>query len=228
MKILAIIPARGGSKGILNKNIKPLNEKPLIGYTIEQAKNSKLIDKVVVSTDNEKIKKVSLDFDAQVIDRPNELATDEALSEPVLFHALDELKKESYEPDIIVFLQCTCPFRRKDDIDDAIKMLQSGYDSVIAVFESKWFIWKNENKRGTTVNFDHNARMRRQDRPKEYTESGSLFVFSRKGFEQHKNRLFGKIGLYVMPKNYSFEIDTPIDFKIADFAAKNLIGEDNE
>ena len=111
MEVLAIIPVRGGSKGIPGKNIKPLAGKPLVAYTIEAAHNSKYITRTVVSTESSKIKDVCLALGAEVIDRPQELARDETKTAPVLLQVVESLGKQGYKPDVVVLLQATCPLR---------------------------------------------------------------------------------------------------------------------
>jgi len=124
--IVAIIPARGGSKGIPGKNIKLLNGKPLIAYSIEAAKSASSISAVYVSTDSPEIASVARKYGALVIDRPKELATDTATSESVLLHFAEQV-----DSDAIVFLQCTTPLTNSKDIDGAVKLLEKGYDSVL-------------------------------------------------------------------------------------------------
>ncbi len=157
-KIISIIPARGGSKGIPKKNLKLLNGKPLIAYSIEQSLKSKLIDFTYVSTEDQDIKEVSLSYGAKVIDRPEEFATDKASTESVLLHASEFLNNDF---DIIVLLQPTSPLRLATQIDEAIELLisQKG-DSLLSVFENNSFLWA---KNGTSINYDYKNRPRRQD-----------------------------------------------------------------
>ena len=137
MKILIVIPARGGSKGLKNKNIMPLLGKLLIGYTIDAAKQSELADKIVVSTEDGNIAACAKSYDIQVIDRPLEYATDEAPIEWALRHAVTWLKeKEGYSADIVVWIQANVPIRKKGQIDHVIKkMIDTNADSVITVIE---------------------------------------------------------------------------------------------
>ena len=132
MKIISIIPARGGSKGIPRKNIIPLCGKPLIAYTIEQSLSSKLIDETIVSTDDEEVKEISIQYGSKVIDRPAELATDNASMESCISHVL-----ESVKADVVVLLQPTSPLRKVRTIDMAIKLFLDSYkkyDSLIPLF----------------------------------------------------------------------------------------------
>jgi N-acylneuraminate cytidylyltransferase len=211
-QILAIIPARGGSKGIPRKNIRLVAGKPLITHTIEQSLHSKLTDRTIVSTDSETIKSISEQYSAEVIERPKDLAGDTVSSELVIEHAINVLNEGGFNPDIIVFLQCTSPLRRENDIDDAIKLLfNEGYDSVFSVTKNRHFIWRGDKDHLTAL-FDYKNRPRRQDRNPEYIENGSIYVFRREIFKTEKNRICGKRGIYVMPYEYSFEIDEPFDF----------------
>lgn len=209
MNIVAIIPARGCSKSIPKKNIKLLAGKPLIAYSIEQAKNSKLINKVVVSTDDDEIAEVAEKYGAEVIKRPDELATDTAPTEPVLQHAVKELEKQGYKADLIVLLQPTSPLREKDDIDDAIKTLQEkNADSLLSVCPNHLFLWKED---GISINYDYKKRPRRQDM-EQYAENGSIYVTKTNILMKENNRLGGKIALHIMKPENSLEIDDEFDF----------------
>lgn len=213
LKIVAIIPARGGSKGIPKKNITPINGKPLIVYTLEHALSTEVIDRIVVSTDDSEIKSLCIDYGVEVIDRPAEISGDNATSESAIQHSLNVLKKKGYIPDIVVFLQCTSPLRKKDDIKNAIKLLiDNKYDSVLSVTENYPFIWIKKNGEITPLNQEYSKkRPMRQNREPEYIENGSIYIFRNKAFEQFKNRTCGKKGIYIMPYESSFEIDTNFD-----------------
>lgn len=141
MNILCVIPARGGSKGLRNKNIRPVFGKPLIAYTIEAALQSRLINKIVVSTDNEKIARVAHKYKIQVIKRPKRYATDLSPIEYALRHAVRYLEvEEDYVSDIVVWLQANIPIRKKGQIDKVIrKLLSSGADSAVTVYPVSQF-----------------------------------------------------------------------------------------
>jgi len=148
--IIAIIPARGGSKGIPNKNIINIAGKPLTAWTIEQSINTKIINKTYVSTNDNQIADVSKQYGAEIIWRPEEICGDTATSESAILHALDYLKKEqNVEPDYIVFLQATSPLRKKDDIDKAIKkIIDDKADSLISGSKFEDFLfWEGRKKR---------------------------------------------------------------------------------
>ncbi len=139
MIVLGIIPARGGSKGVPYKNIKQLNGKPLLSYTIEAALSVKLLSRVVVSTDDQRIADVAKQYGASVIMRPKELAVDESRTEDALLHVLDHLvEKEDFVPDIVLTLEPTSPLRKSESIDACIKIFENkDIDSVISVVETK-------------------------------------------------------------------------------------------
>lgn len=212
-KILAIIPARGGSKGVSRKNILLLNGKPLIVYTIEHALNSRLIDRIIVSTEDKEIARISNESGAEVIIRPKELAGDDTTTDDVLTHVVKYLEEnEKYIPDIIVLLQCTSPLREREDIDNAIKrMIDIGADSLLSVCRNNSFLWEEKNNLFISINYDYKKRPRRQEM-QQFRENGSIYVFGRKILMDHGNRLGGKIQIYVMKEENSFEIDTEFDF----------------
>ena len=214
MEIISIIPARGGSKGIPKKNIKIFAGKPLLAHTIEHSIYSKLVNRTFVSTDSKDIMEVSKKFGAEVIPRPAEIADDISTSESAIVHALSYLKEnENYVPDIVVFLQCTSPLRKKDDIDNQIKkLLDNNLDSVFSATENNHFIWKIKEGKPLAFNYDYKNRPRRQDRDKELVENGSIYVLRTEKFLKEHNRNCGKIGYYEMPYQYSFEIDEKFDF----------------
>jgi len=227
MKILAIIPARGGSKGIPNKNVQCVGGKPLITRTIATALKSNLINRLIVSTDDKEIEHISKNSGAEVIMRTPEISGDEASSESALLDVLGKLKiKENYVPDIVVFLQCTAPFTTEEDVDGTInKLIENQADCGLAVKEFHYFIWEYNDVLNTAVGVNHKDRYLRelrQERPPQYLEAGAIYVMKTTGFLKNKNRFFGKISIYIMPSARVFEIDDPIDLSIADLIASNL------
>ena len=213
--ITAIIPARGGSKGIPNKNIKRFAGKPLIVYSIEYALESKLIDKIVVSTDDRNISKIAKDSGATVIKRPPELCTDTASTESAIEHYLQSSK---VKPDVIVLLQATSPLRPKGSLDESLRHFQKGgYDSLLSICPSHRFFWRIKEDKTAYAEYDYLNRPRRQALNKtdrHFMENGSLYIFSHEHFDKTGNRLGGKIGYVEWPEDYNIEIDTIIDFKI--------------
>jgi N-acylneuraminate cytidylyltransferase len=213
---VAIIPARGGSKGIKKKNIVDFLGQPLIEYTIEQALDSETVDEVYVSTDAEDIAEISRNAGAKNIERPDEIAGDEATTESALLHALHYIREEEdLDPELMTLLQCTSPLRRGNDIDETVKLvIEDGYDSALSVCEDHSFYWKKSDNGAEPINYDPQTRKRRQDMEKRYQENGSIYVFKTKILEEKECRLGGKIGLHEMPETHSFEIDTPDDLEI--------------
>lgn len=219
MQILAIIPARGGSKGIPGKNLRPLAGRPLLAHTITQAVGASLVNRVVVSTDDHAIAVVARQYGADLIIRPDAISGDTASSESALLDAIDQLERvEGYLPDLIVFLQCTSPLRRPDDIDLAITaMLDQGADSLLSVVPSHRFLWQKNDGRAAPINYNYRQRQRRQDRAPEYWENGSIYVLRPWVLRDHQNRLGGTIALYEMPEWSAVDIDTPDDFALCEW-----------
>lgn len=213
-KILAIIPARGGSKGIPRKNIKPLCGKPLIAYTIEAALSSKYLDRVVVSTEDKEIAEIAREYDTEIMMRPMELAGDFAATEPVLEHVIKHLNETAgYRCNVVVLLQPTSPLRNSQHIDEALETFFSNkYDSLLSVCLSHIFLWKVDKKGLYSLNYDFRNRPRRQDIEPEYRENGAIYITKHDILTNTHNRLGGKIGLYIMPEENSPEIDTEFDF----------------
>lgn len=215
---VAIIPARGGSKGIPRKNVKLLAGKPLIAHTILAARAARTIARVVVSTDDDEIASVAREYGAEVVRRPPALSGDTARSEDALLHALDELAKDGYSPEFVVFLQCTSPLTRAGDIDGTVEaLLREGADSALAVTPFYHFLWtRAEDGNAVGVNHDKRVRLRRQEREGQYLEAGAVYVMRTDGFRQARHRFFGKTALYVMPEERVLELDTPRDFAVAE------------
>ena len=215
-RALAIIPARGGSKGLPRKNVLDLDGRPLIAHTLEQARFAHAIERVVVSTDDPEIREVSRGCGAEVIDRPAELATDEASSESALIHVLDVLEEtEGYRPELVVFLQCTSPIRRRDDIDRAVEQLRrSGADSLLSAVPFHGFTWHRGAAGAEALNYDYRQRPRRQESQGRYLENGSIYVFKTWILRQTGHRLGGRISLYAMDKASGIDIDTAEDLEL--------------
>jgi len=209
-RIIAIIPARGGSKGIPKKNIIDFCGKPLIAWSILHAQGSQYVDEVFVSTDDEAIARVSREYGAQVIIRPDELATDTATSESALLHAIDS----AGGCELAVFLQATSPVRTSDDIDKAyIALVEDKADSLFSgSLLEDFYIWNKRGELLKSLNFDYLHRKRRQDHEKEfglqYVENGSFYMFRPDDLKKSGNRLNGRITVGLMELWKSFEIDS--------------------
>jgi len=212
MKI--IIPARGGSKRIPNKNITDLCGHPLIHYAIENSLS--LTPSVYISTDCPKIKKVCADYPVNIIDRPPELATDEAPTNPVIGHFLANTNVDTF-----ACVQATSPLFRASDLNLAFnKLATAKYDSVIAVREDVEFCW---DKAGKPINFSPLRRLRTQDMESWYIENGSFYVTSRDSFFKNNSLIGERVGFIVMPKIDSIDIDTPEDLKLAALILKSRL-----
>lgn len=224
LNIIAIIPARGGSKGLPRKNVLPLAGKPLIVYTIEAALESKKLVRVIVSTDDEEIADISRKYGADVIMRPKELASDNTPTEPVIRHAINALK---CKVDIIVTLQPTSPFRLSSQIDDAISEITPDVDSVIGLKEVKEHPYKMKKIVNNQVLPFLNVKVqsnRRQDMPVLYKENGAIYV-TKYDLLMNKNQIKGGIMKpFLMSEKTSIDIDTHLDFEIAEY----LIGNNHE
>ena len=211
-KVIAIIPARSGSKGVIGKNIKNLKGKPLISYTIEEAKKSKLIDKLVVSTDSKEIADISLS------------STDSSLTFDVIKHTINFFKDKGEQYDVIVLLQPTTPFRKVESIDKAILTLKNSnkYTSVVSVVD---------------VEGNHPLRMKkiegdflknyvdqgfenmnpRKELPKVYIRSGSIYAILTKNFFKENTLVSNSCSPMILDKTETINIDTMLDFKLCEF-----------
>lgn len=216
--VLAVIPARGGSKGIPRKNIRLLAGKPLIVHTIEHAMQSSLVTETVVSTDDEEIASISKAAGATVVHRPADISGDTASSEIALIHAVQSLMQLGRPlPDLTVFLQCTSPVRRLGDIDAAVsKLLEMRADSLLSVSPSHRLLWTEEVGEATPINYDFHNRPRRQDMAPQFLENGSIYVFRTQALLDSGNRLSGQVALYPMDEEAAVDIDSMLDFKLAE------------
>jgi len=220
MEIVAIIPARGGSKGIPRKNIKQLFGKPLIVWTIEHAKKSRYIGRITVSTEDKEIAEISKKCGAEVIERPEELAKDETPTIDVIFHVLEVIKAENFEPGLVVLLQPTSPLRNAQDIDNAIELfLKNDCESVVSVCEvehSLYWSFEIENRYLKPIFGGKYLNMRRQDLPKVYTPNGAIYVSTPEILRKYKSFYCSKTIPYIMPPGRSVDIDNEIDFMLAE------------
>jgi CMP-N,N'-diacetyllegionaminic acid synthase len=219
MEKLFIIPARGGSKGIPGKNIKPLCGKPLIHYSLEYARLFVNDDDICVTTDSEEIANSVAELGYQVpFLRPKELATDTAGSYEVILHALSyyELKKRY---DVVVLLQPTSPFRKKLDLEEALKLFKPEIDMVVSVKLSEANPYYNlfeVNDKGFMKKSKEGNFETRQECPRVYQYNGSLYIFNPISVKNSNINAFEKIVKYEMPLPYSLDLDTPEDWKLAE------------
>lgn len=225
-KILAIVPARGGSKGVPKKNIKKINGKPLISYTIEAAKSCKLIDRVVVSTDDIEIAEISREYGAEIpYLRPNDLAGDKSPTIDCIIHMLDYLKEnEDYVPDYVMLLQCTSPLRNSKHVEEAInKLFETRKDAIVSICEAEVNpYWANVFNGDNLEYFIEEGKniTRRQDLPEVYRLNGAMYIVKTKILLQEKTFEPKSLTGYVMDDISSVDIDTAMDFKIAEIIMK--------
>lgn len=207
--IVALIPARGGSKGVPRKNVADFCGAPLLAWTIRQAKAARGIDIVAVSTDDDEIAAIAESEGARVIRRPPELATDAASSEAALSHALAALARDGVEPTLVVFLQATSPLREPFDIENAVDtLIRENADSLFSAAPLHDFcIWAERDGALASINYDYRNRGQRQTFERQWVENGSIYVFKPQVLREHGNRLGGQITLSFMDFWKSFEVD---------------------
>ncbi len=229
-RTICIIPARGGSKGIPGKNLIDFCGRPLLQWSIFQARESGAIDEVYVSSDDRKILETAVAAGASPVERPASLAVDTASSEEALLHALDRAEEEKEKADTVVFLQATSPVREAGDIRAALKFFQEQKaDSLFsAAVLDDICLWKKKEEALESLTFDYRKRGRRQDRNPYYLENGSIYIFKSDSLRTCKNRLGGKIVVFPMPLWKSFEIDSPADIDLCAHYMRRIInGEQN-
>jgi CMP-N,N'-diacetyllegionaminic acid synthase len=226
VEIFAVIPARGGSKGILRKNMRSLAGKPLITYTIDAAQASQLLGRVVVSTEDREIADLAAERSCEVLHRPNELAQDETPMVPVIRHAINTLAEtDNYEPEITLILQPTAPLRRAEHIDAALRLLlDSNAGSVVSVcpvpghFNPEWqFLISPQGLLQTySGQMLSEIRTRRQELPITYSRNGAIYAFRTQRF-LHTGSLYVEPCMpYVMKNEDSVNLDSKADFWLAE------------
>jgi len=230
IETLAIIPARGGSKSIPGKNLVPLVGKPLIAHAIQTALSTPEITRVTVSTDDREIAATAKTYGGEIVWRPAEISGDSASSESALLHTLETLEAaEGYTPELVVFLQCTSPLTKPEDIQGTIQvLLDENADSALAAAPFHYFLWqKDESGEARGINHDKKRRPLRQERQAQYIEAGAVYVMRTEGFKQARHRFFGKTVIHVMPGERCFEIDDYADIKIAEALLGQQLAKEN-
>jgi N-acylneuraminate cytidylyltransferase len=219
LRFLVVIPARGGSKGLPGKNIKVLNGKPLIHYTIEQARSVFSDQSIIISTDSEEIKKVAEETGIQVpFLRPESLATDYASSRGVLLHAVNYFRKNNPLPDAVVLLQVTSPLRTSVQINEAVQLFNSELDLVVSVKETDanpYYVLYEEDSVGFLKKVKSSNFLRRQDCPKVWELNGAIYVIKTEHLLDKEIMDTNKIVKFEMDKRSSIDIDDEIDFLFA-------------
>lgn len=224
MRVLGLIPARGGSKGVPRKNIKVLCGKPLLAYTAKSALDSARLTRVILSTDDEEIAEVGRELGLDVpFVRPSELATDTAATFPVVVHAVNDLLAQGDSFDAVCLLQPTNPLRRAADIDACIDIMErTGSDSVVSVlpvpdpFNPMWTFWRKDDGRLVLSSGGSEPIARRQDLPQAYHRDGSVYVTRTKVLFEHGNLYGENIHSYEMDPSHAVNIDTSSDWEKAE------------
>ncbi len=224
--VVAVVPARAGSKGIPGKNLRTVGGRSLVRRAVDAARTAVTIDTVVVSTDagtdGDAIAAEAVDAGARVVRRPAELTGDEASSESALLHAVDVLEPATDpRPEIVVFLQATSPFVDPADLDRAVARVRGGHaDVVFAAAPSHAFLWRTApDGSATAVNHDAANRPRRQDREPEYRETGAFYVFRADAFREHRHRFHGRVELAVVDAALAIDVDDLADLHHAEVLA---------
>lgn len=226
MKPLIVIPARGGSKGVPRKNIKVLGDKPLIQYTIDAAKGVFDDEFICVSTDDFEIKSVVEQLGLKVpFLRPNELASDTAGTYEVLLHAISYYESKGYFPDTLILLQPTSPFRTSAHIKEALKLYHESIEMVVSVKETKanpYYILFEEDRNGYLKKTKEANFTRRQDCPKVWEYNGAIYIINVKALKEKTISQFTKVCKFEMDETSSHDIDTLLDWDMAEIIIKNL------
>ena len=209
---LAIIPARGGSKGLPRKNVRPFCGQPLIAWTIEAALQAEMVSRVVVSTDDAEIGETSRRYGAEVVWRPEELSDDASPSEAALLHALQQLDARE---GTLAFLQCTSPLMLPADIDNTVAALKHA-DSAFTTTPWHHFLWAKTPEGAVPIGHSKTWRPMRQQREAQYLEAGAVYAMDIEGFIRAQHRFFGRIAMHIIAPERSIEIDSETDFLLAE------------
>ncbi|WP_445527111.1 cytidylyltransferase domain-containing protein [Streptomyces cyslabdanicus] len=227
-RVLAVIPARGGSKGVPAKNLAPVGGVPLVARAVRECRAARLVTDVVVSTDDQAIAAAARQAGAEVVLRPAAIAGDTATSEAAVLHAMDAHEALHGAPvDVVLLVQCTSPFLRSQDVDGvAGAVVEDGADTAVTVAPFHGFVWRDAaddpvtdgapsdaaaTEGGYGVNHDKSVRPRRQDRPQDLLETGAAYAMTASGFRAHRHRFFGRTELVRTDPARVLEIDDPHD-----------------
>ena len=213
-RIVAMVPLRGGSKSIPRKNIRPIAGKPLCGWILEALLGIKEIDEVYVSTEDNEIAQAAqtISSDVRIINRPVELATDDASTESVMLHFADQV-----DFDVLITAQATSPLTTEQDISRGLDIFFRGsYDSLLTGVREKRFYWTNKEGKASPVNYDYNKRPRRQDFDSWIMENGAFYITTRSILLEKQCRLGGKIGILEMNQETGIEVDELSDWQVVE------------
>lgn len=220
MRTVAIVPARGGSKGILRKNLQPLAGKPLVAWSIAAGLGARLVDATYVSTEDAEIAGVAAAAGARVIARPSELASDTAQNDAVMRQALDAIRAEGHAPDTVVLLQPTSPLRHAKHVDGCIEAYRrAGAASAMSVCAVDYHPGKAVVLAGGLIEpftSDHDMEARRQDLVRAYRQNGAIYVVGVADFLAHGRLYRRPCAAYEMDRALSIDIDEPLDLKLAE------------
>ncbi|MFI0422772.1 N-acetylneuraminate synthase family protein [Spongiactinospora sp. 9N601] len=213
LRVLAVVPARGGSAGVPLKNLAKVGGTPLVARAVRACVRAGLVDEVVVSTDHAGIADVAREAGAQVVERPADLAGATASSESAVLHALDErVAAGQQEPEIVVLVQCTSAFIDPAHLDAAIGKVAGGEaDAVFSGLATHEFLWSTS---GAGINHDPAVRRRRQDREPQYRETGAFYVMRTAGLREHGHRFFGTVAVQPVDPGHAIEVDGPADLEL--------------
>jgi N-acylneuraminate cytidylyltransferase len=215
--VCAVVPARGGSRGVPRKNLRPLGGEPLVVRAVRTLRAVEGVDQVVVTTDDAEIAYASRAAGARTIDRPAELAGDTASSESALLHALDHLESLDRLPDVLVFAQATSPFIDGERLAEAVRLVRDGvHDVAFSVVRTHAHLWRHGEHGPEGVNHDMRRRQRRQDMEPQFEETGAFYVMRTDGFRRHRHRFFGSVTMVEVDQADALEIDTEHDLRLAE------------
>jgi YrbI family 3-deoxy-D-manno-octulosonate 8-phosphate phosphatase len=221
---VAVIPARGGSKGVPGKNLRRVAGRSLVERAVDACVAATAIDTAYVSTDDAEIAAAARAAGAEVVERPAEISGDTASSESALLHALDTLASAGGDPEVVVFVQCTSPFLDPDDLDEAVRRISAGEaDAVFAAVPTYEFLWRSgPDGQVSGINHDAAYRPRRQDREPHFRETGAFYAMSVSGFRESRHRFFGRTSIVGVSELSAVEIDDEHDLVLASALAPAL------
>lgn len=222
LSTVAVIPARGGSKGVPGKNMRRVGGRPLVTRAVEACRSTRWIDAIYVSTEDQSIALAATEAGAEVINRPDNLAGDTANSESAVLHVLQQLAVAEIHPEVLVFVQCTSPFIFPTDLDRAVDLIMDDRaDSAFSAVETYEFLWRSSGSDGlvTGQNHDPSYRPRRQEREPDFRETGAFYAVSVAGFRASRHRFFGRTAAVEVPQLSAIEIDNEQDLVLANALA---------